>query len=236
MSIRAILFDLDGTLLPMDNDEFTEVYLRLLAKTAMQWDYEPKQLIDGLWKGTAAMIKNDGSRSNSEAFWTTFDAYLHRQASADMKKFDTFYVNEFHGAKAVTGENPLAAEAVALARKKAQYVVLATNPLFPPCAVETRLGWIDLSYSGFDLVTNYENSRYCKPNPAYYMEILDKIGVKAEDCLMIGNDVGEDIVPARQLGMSTYLVTDCLINRREEKTDGPGGSFLELVDYLNRIK
>ena len=57
-----------------------------------------------------------------------------------------------------------------------------------------------------------ERMHFCKPNPAYYQEILELLGAKAEECLMIGNDVEEDMVAAT-LGIKTRLVTDLLISR-----------------------
>ena len=67
--IDTVLFDLDGTLLPMDNDAFTKGYFKLLAAAMMPHGYEPQKLVDSIWAGTAAMVKNDGGRTNEEAFW-----------------------------------------------------------------------------------------------------------------------------------------------------------------------
>ena len=68
-NIDTVLFDLDGQLLPMDNDAFTKGYFKLLAAAMMPYGYEPKKLVDAIWAGTAAMVKNDGTQSNEEAFW-----------------------------------------------------------------------------------------------------------------------------------------------------------------------
>lgn len=57
MKLTTVLFDLDGTLLPMDNDEFTRGYFKLLAAKLAPHGYEPKQLVDAIWAGTAAMVK-----------------------------------------------------------------------------------------------------------------------------------------------------------------------------------
>ena len=64
MKLTTILFDLDGTLLPIDNDAFTKGYFKLLAVKLAPHGYEPKQLVDAIWAGTAAMVKNDGTKSN----------------------------------------------------------------------------------------------------------------------------------------------------------------------------
>ena len=54
---EAILFDLDGTLLPMDLEQFTKGYFGLLARRFSQ--YDSKTLISAVWEGTRAMTAND---------------------------------------------------------------------------------------------------------------------------------------------------------------------------------
>ena len=66
MEIKNVLFDLDGTLLPMDMEAFTNGYFGLLTQKMAPRGYDPKRLIDAVWAGTAAMVKNDGSRTNEE--------------------------------------------------------------------------------------------------------------------------------------------------------------------------
>lgn len=234
MAYQAILFDLDGTLLPMDNDYFTKSYFKLLAQYAAPLGYQADSLIPAMWKGVGAMVKNDGARSNCEAFWDAFEQLLGPQVKEHIPAFDRFYSNEFQHASQFTAPNPLAIEAVSLARQKAQRVILATNPLFPPVAVDTRLSWIGLHAADFDLTTNYSNFSYCKPNPNYYREILAKFDLDANQCLMIGNDVQEDIEAAGSIGMDTFLVTDCLISRGEMPIC-PQGSFHDLIHFLNLI-
>ena len=94
-------------------------------------------------------------------------------------------------------------------------VALATNPIFPSIATRKRISWTGLSYDDFSLVTTYENSSYCKPNLKYYEEILNKLGYKPEECLMVGNDVVEDMI-AKKLGMKVFLLPNCLINKNNE--------------------
>lgn len=228
--MQGILFDLDGTLLPMDNDEFTRQYFRLLAETT---GYPVDQLVPALWKGVAAMVKNDGTRPNAQAFWQTFGERMGQGVYRDIPMFNRFYSTEFHQAAAYTQPNPLARQAVALARQKAEVVVLATNPLFPPSGVATRLSWVGLRPQDFDLVTDYENSSFCKPNPRYYQEIQEKLGLTGP-CLMVGNDVQEDVQAASQAGMSAFLVADCLISQGE-MPDCPQGSFRDMLAFLEEL-
>ena len=111
-------------------------------------------------------------------------------------------------------------------------VALATNPLFPAVATESRIRWAGLLPEDFELYTTYENSSYCKPNLKYYEEILKKLHVKPEECIMVGNDVGEDMI-TETLGMKVFLLTDCLINKKGVDLDQfPHGNFQQLQKFL----
>ncbi len=62
MEIRHILFDLDGTLLPMIQEKFVRFYMPLLAKTYISRgvELEPKDFIASVWSGYEAMVKMTG--------------------------------------------------------------------------------------------------------------------------------------------------------------------------------
>ena len=235
MCIKAVLFDLDGTLLPMDQEAFVKTYLGLLAQKLAPHGYEPAKLIDAIWTGTAAMVKNDGSKTNEAVFWERFAELFGPQAEQDMPLFDDFYLNEFAGAKVACGYTPHAAEVIALVKEKGLRVILATNPIFPAIATQNRIRWAGLTPEDFELYTTYENSGHCKPNPAYYRDILGQVCLKPEECLMVGNDVMEDMV-AQTLGMHVFLLTDCLINSHQKDISGyPNGSFPELLDFIQQL-
>lgn len=232
---KAILFDMDGTLVPMDMKEFTSGYFKLLAKKLAKHGIDPSVLVDTVWAGTAAMVKNDGSTTNDVVFWKTFEekcGFSRNQVGGDC---DDFYSHEFVDAKVFTQDNPLAVEAIKVARSKAPKVVLASNPLFPAPGQETRLGWVGLSKDDFDLVTSYETDNYCKPNPKYYESVCERIGVEPGDCLMIGNDEHEDMYAATRAGMDCYLVTDTSIPSVEHPWEGSKGSFAEMVEMLKGL-
>ena len=230
----AVLFDLDGTLLPMDNDLFIKTYLGLLAKKMAPRGYDKDLLIPALWKGTGAMIKNDGVKTNAEVFWGVFSKVFGERIYNDIADFDKFYENEFHKAAEITFPTELAQKAVDLAREKADKVILATSPVFPAVAVRSRLSWAGVKPESFELITTYENSRFCKPNPAYYAEIAEKMQIDPARCLMVGNNAAEDITPAQSLGMDTFLLTDFLICEGE-RPETPSGNFAELIAFLEAI-
>lgn len=235
MKITTVLFDLDGTLLPMDQDVFAKEYFSRIAGKMAPQGYEPKKLVDTIWNGTGAMVKNDGSKSNEEAFWkVALDVYGDRILK-DKHLFHEFYEKEFDEIKAVCGYHPAAAQIVHRLKGKGLRVALATNPIFPARATQCRIRWADLEPEDFELYTAYENARYCKPNLNYYRDILDQLDVSAEECLMVGNDVGEDMV-AEQLGMKVFLLTDCLINRSGADISAyPHGGFSELAEFIEKL-
>ena len=181
------------------------------------------------------MVKNDGSTSNEEAFWKVAVAVYGDQIVKDKHFFDEFYETEFDKIKAVCGYHPAAAGIVHRLKEKGLRVALATNPIFPARATQWRIQWAGLTPEDFELYTTYENSRYCKPNLDYYRDIMAQLNVSAEDCLMVGNDVGEDMI-AQQLGMRVFLLTDCLINRTgADISQYPHGSFAELAAFIENL-
>lgn len=233
--ITTILFDLDGTLLPMDQDAFIEAYFSRLAAKMMVRGYDKDALVKAIWAGTAAMIKNDGTCKNEQAFWNTFSAILGESVRDEEDYLTEFYRNEFQSVQKVCGYAPEARDIVRDLKARGFRVVLATNPLFPAVATESRIRWAGLEPSDFELYTTFENARYCKPSLAYYEDILATLGVSGDECVMVGNDADEDMI-AERLGMKTFLLTDCLINKRgEDISKWAHGAFEELREFLKTI-
>lgn len=234
--MKAVLFDLDGTLLPMDNEYFTKCYLKLLGKKFYELGYDGEKAIKGVWNGLKHMVGNDGNISNEEAFWKGFDQVMESEMKHDRTQLNTlllgFYQNEFHDAKAATIPSHLSKEIVEKVKQAGYKVILATNPIFPKEAVLSRLSWIDLTQEDFDYMTTYETSHYCKPNPDYYKEILENCNLQPEECVMIGNDVNEDIIPTSSLQIPTYLVKDYQIGD-ESGMDTAIGTLAQVISYLN---
>lgn len=232
MAVKTILFDLDGTLLPMDQDTFVKAYFSRLALKLEPHGYEKNSLINAVWAGTGAMIKNDGSKTNEAAFWDFFVSLFGEDSRKDEPKFDEFYRTDFQAIKDVCGFCEDAAKLIDKLKKQGFKLVLATNPIFPAVATKSRAAWAGLNIDDFDLYTTYENSSFCKPNLEYYREICTKLNLDPHECLMVGNDVSEDMI-ARKLGMKVFLLTDCLINKNnEDLSTYPNGNFNDLDEYI----
>ena len=233
--IRTVLFDLDGTLLPMDQEIFVRQYLNDLAQTMAPYGYDPAALVRTVWEGTRAMTENAGITSNETVFWKCFTEKLQRERIQEEPRFQQFYEREFQRLKDVCGYNPMAAQTVRELKAMGLKLVLATNPLFPAIATQSRVRWAGLEPEDFEWITTYENSAFCKPNPDYYREILDKLSLEAGECLMVGNDAQEDLA-AEALGMQVFLLTDCLINRSgQDISRYHSGSFPELLAFIRSL-
>lgn len=232
--IKNIFYDLDGTLLPMDYDVFIKGYFGALVKKLAPYGYDPVKLPEAVWAGTRAMVKNTGEVTNEEAFWDYFGK-LTGKGKSDIAIFEEFYEKDFDTVKDVCGYNAKVPELIKKVNAMGLNQVLATNPLFPEVATRKRVSWAGLSVDDFLLYTTYENSHYCKPNVKYYEEILEKLSMKAEETLMIGNDVEEDMV-ATQIGMKVFLVTDCILNPNDKDIDVyPHGDFDDALAYIEKL-
>ena len=235
MSIKAVLFDLDGTLLPMDFDVYLKDYFVRLATKMAANGYDDKLLMKGIYAGMHAMVNNDGSCTNEQALWKEMVQVFGEKVKEDEALFDEYYRVEFQEVKNVCGFLPEAAETVRAIKDMGYRVILATNPMYPSIATESRIRWAGLEPEDFEHFTTYEDYSSCKPNTQYYVEVLEKNGLKAEECLMVGNDVEEDMI-AETLGMKVFLLPADIINKYNKDISGyPQGNLADLMEYLKTL-
>ncbi|MBR6782045.1 MAG: HAD family hydrolase [Clostridia bacterium] len=234
--LKTVLFDLDGTLLPMDQSVFMKDYFGRLLRRLIPLGYTPEVFHAAMKAGIAAMVQNDGSRTGDEAYWAAYAAACGRDLREELPIQKDFYEGEFNEVSASCGYNPKAAETVRALKERGLRVILATNPLFPRIATEMRIRWAGLTSEDFEFFTAFEDIGYCKPNPAYYKEVLRRAGLDAADCLMVGNDVAEDMMAGAAAGLRGFLLTDCLINTPGADIEQyPHGSFEELNAYIDHL-
>ncbi len=202
--IKAVLFDLDGTLLENDMTLFLPQYFRLLA-ARMAHLLPPGEFVGHLVQASQAMIENDGRATNEEVFAAAFYPLVGYPQQEMEPIFLDFYTNDFPALRQYTGRKPEARQVVQRALELGCDVVIATNPLFPAMAIQQRLEWAGVADLPYRLVTTYENSRAAKPNLLYFEQILEAIDQPAEASLVVG-DEDMDMVAAH-LGCPTFLVS-----------------------------
>ena len=236
MKKTTVLFDLDGTLIGMNQDEFIRLYFHAILGKLTELGYDKALMYEALEKAIRATKRNDGLVTNEMRFWQTFDEAAGGASKDLCDALVSFYSNEF--IRVLEGScypYPRALEIVNTARDKGLSVVLATNPLFPAIATHARIRLGGMSPDDFDYITAYENSSYCKPSHGYFRELLDKLGISPEECVMIGNDTKDDFA-AHALDIPVFVLTECLINESGvDLNDYPHGDVDDLIAYLGSL-
>jgi len=204
--VKAILFDLDGTLLESNFDTLIKAYFQGISAYFAEL-LPPDQFIKHLVASTQVMLSdNDPGRTNIQAFAHDFFPRTNLDPSL-MELFNRYYLEEFPKLKYLAKANPLAKEIVELAFAYNTKVVIATNPVFPLEPIAERLRWAGVYDYPYSLITHGDLMHYCKPNPNYYLEICELIDVAPADCLMIGDDPEYD-GPAAAVGMDVFLLRE----------------------------
>jgi len=206
--IRAILFDLDGTLLQSDMNVFMPHYLQALTARLAHL-IPPSQLSAQLMRSTRLMMANtDPTRTNQQVFDADFYLKIGHSREEVLPILEDFYTHDFARLRDLTQPKPEARAVVQAALTRGYDVAIATQPVFPLTAVRQRLEWAGVADFPYRLVTSYENMHACKPQPAFFQEVLAVLGRSPGECLFAGDSTSDDIAPAAQLGLHTFWVTD----------------------------
>ncbi len=209
--IKAVLFDLDNTLLDNNLDRFMPAYFRLVGDFAARRLPElPRQrFLEAIITGTRAAMSNvQPDLTNQAVFWRSFAADTGLDPAAVAPLFVEFYEHRFAELQPLTAPRPAARPLVDWCFDQGYQVVIATNPVFPRRAIEHRLAWAGLPVADypFALVTTLENMHAAKPQPAYYGEIRGRLGLAEGEAIMVGDNYDHDIVPAGHLRLATYWI------------------------------
>lgn len=231
----TIFFDLDGTLLPLNRDLFAAQFSDLIQnqdfKTAVG------RPISGLTLKRAysyMLSPNHPERTNEQAFFDSIETQTSVEREHIEPLFNRFYAEFFDHLKSATRPEPLVKATIAVLKEKGYQLVLATNPVFPRIATLKRVAWAELNEDDFALITTYENSRFSKPHAGYYQDILDRLFLSAEQCVMVGNDIEEDLCTL-SLGFEAFLLTDYLIGNIRKAPECIKGNYSDLKNWADRL-
>jgi len=233
--IKTILFDLDGTLLPIEHQKFVDLYFGEMVKSFAMKGFDAKVVLNAVLEGTQGMRLNEGPLSNNDVFWNYFTTMVKGDPLMLKAIFEDFYQHRFDLVKASTSIEPLARPLIKELKKLGYTLILATNPLFPAISTHKRIIWANLDKEDFSIITTIETGYASKPNPKYFINLLAAAGnLDPKTCLMIGNDAIEDLA-ATKVGIETFLITDHLINKNKiDLSMIPQGNFSDLIVYLNK--
>jgi len=204
--LKAVLFDLDNTLIFFDEKVFFERYMRALAPVFSDlWPFESfqKRMIESV----QSLLQNDGSATNAVRFLESFSRGCEERAGELWDRFVRFYDTEFDQFRTLVHAPGGIRGVFQELRDRNVKLVVASNPLWPLSVQRKRLEWAGLGGFPFDLITAIEGSSFCKPKIEYYLEICRALGIGPESCLMVGNDTVNDMVVSK-IGMKTFLLLD----------------------------
>jgi FMN phosphatase YigB (HAD superfamily) len=233
--IRALLLDLDDTLLVNDWHTFYPPYLELLA-AHMRGLLPATRLFAALRAGNDAMFRSDGSQGTlDQVFMARFLPLAGLDAEQARAAFAAFYQDGFEALQAYTAQDPAAPELVTLARELGLKLAIATQPVFPLEAVQARLRWAGVPAETFayEYISTFDTQRACKPAPLFFTDLLARLDVAPHEALMAGDSSSSDMA-ARLLGIKTFYVErgrDGNGNGHDVKCDARG-SLADLVDLL----
>ena len=88
--MKYVLFDLDGTLLPLDTEDFIKGYLKVLSKKMANY-IQPDVFVPKLLKATEAMVLNLEEKTNEEVFSEHFFKDCPENKVSILKQFEEFY-------------------------------------------------------------------------------------------------------------------------------------------------
>jgi FMN phosphatase YigB (HAD superfamily) len=204
--IKYLLFDLDGTLLHFDLDEFVAGYLSLIRQEFESYPWGDK-VPEWILTGTDLMLNNKGSKTNQAIFLEYFTKKSGLSAEDVWSKFMTFYEQKFDNLQTISQQDKNAIDTIEKALQAGYQLVLATQPIFPEIAIRKRLAWAGLDHIPFLLITDIEKMSACKPAELFFEEVMSYIGAKSSECLMIGNDPITDMAAVRK-DILTFFITD----------------------------
>lgn len=227
MKNKTFFCDLDGTLLGMNQDQFLALYFTSIKDYLVALKHDPQVFFYYLDKGIKAMLNNTGQMTNEAAFINATAGYKDL-----LNLMLDYYQKDFIKAKASCYVNPASVALIKYLKENNYKIVLATNPLFPRFVTEMRVKWAGLCPSDFNYITSYENSSYTKPKKEYYFEILSNLNLKPNEVVYIGNDVDDDFREIKNDTFESYLITDCLINKKEVDLKIPQMSMQEFLAYV----
>jgi FMN phosphatase YigB (HAD superfamily) len=230
----TLLLDLDDTLLNTNLQTFMPAYFQALANE-MESQITPTLMFRALISGMQKMNESDDF---SKTLKEVFDAEFYPQLSMEQGTLDSvienFYDTVFPTLQNLTSPKEGAKEFIEWATKKKYRIAIATDPLLPTKATHHRLRWAGFEPEQFEIVSTYENFHFSKTYPAYYAEVLGKMGWHDLPILMVGNDVDRDIIPAKKLGLKTFLVDVEPASTSGREADS-AGSISDLRLWLESI-
>ncbi|HOK87947.1 MAG TPA: HAD family hydrolase [Fervidobacterium sp.] len=177
-----VFVDYDGTIVKSSEEEFMKAYFKNLSNYFGMPFEEALSLV--MQSVDEAMNNPNENISLYLKFAEAFSRRTNRPFDYWVEKFTYFYENMFDQVKSVIQPN---LKLTGLMKSTVQKLVFASNPLFPEIATIKRIQFAGLSPDDFVYIAHMENCRFAKPNPMFFKDIMDKLNIVPQECVMIGD-------------------------------------------------
>lgn len=229
--IKAVLLDLDNTLLGNPDLAFATAFLKALNSFL----HEKHQLTEAGNVFRAALHHALREDRVDQSIQMRLLAQLTNSELRPKVGWDNalqaFYAEVYPQLLGYSSPFAEAEETLTRLQKLRLAQVIATNPLYPETAVRERLRWAGLSDREFALITHSGNMHFSKPNSAYFAEILARVGVEPDEALMVGDSLDKDILPAQRIGLHTAWIIQDQKDAGSAEADWVG-TLAEFCDLL----
>jgi FMN phosphatase YigB (HAD superfamily) len=230
----TLLLDLDDTLLNTDLEAFAPAYFKALSKH-MASRVSPDVMLPALISGTQLMNESeDFTRTLEEVFDAEFYPKLGIPKDQLLESINEFYDEIFPALGKLTSPRADAVPFIDWAFQQGYRIAIATDPLLPRKATYHRVRWAGLDPERFELISTFDHFHFSKTHPAYYAEVLGRMGWPDGPVLMVGNDIERDINPARRLGLATYHIDGAPASKPGPEAGGRG-KLSDLRPWLESI-
>ena len=212
---KAIIFDLDGTLLDTSKD--IRENLNKTFKNFSLPEISLERTIEYVGSGARKLVERAVGQKDSELIEKVYHDFSKRYADSD-NNLTCLYPNE--------------SEVLQNFKNSGIKLAILTNK--PQRATE-RVFAKFLANFGFNIVLGQTEYRPLKPNPASVFEILERFEVEKEDCLFVG-DGETDVQTAKNSGLDCACVLWGFRTRKQLEEAGGKlfvSSFLELEKIVN---
>ena len=193
MPIKAVIFDLGGVIL----DSPMEIFAAFEKQHGLPENFLNRLIVESGQEGAWARLER-GELALTE-FFDAFDEEI-RNAGANISSRELMAaVNDFANMR------PEMLQLVRRLRKSGYLVAALTNNwLLDDGGTSTGL---DVLKAEFDVFVESSRAGVAKPDPAIYEMALRELGVRAEAAVFL-DDIGRNLKPAKQMGMTTIKVTN----------------------------
>lgn len=206
--IKAVLLDMDNTLLHNPDARFAGAFRRLFDDFFLG-EFAIEGSIDALRAGFANIGRDlVNCPSNAQALVDCLAHWLPLGYDDAAQALRRFYAEVYGELQPLVSPVDGAAALVEDLLEQGLLLAVATNPLYPESAILQRLEWAGLGglVGEFAIVTHSENMHFAKPQPEYIAEVVARVGIEPDEALMVGDSAVNDRQAARAIGCPTWQV------------------------------